>query len=201
MYYTNTVPDNSYGVTEYNAQTAPNHAHILQKLINEGDIKNQTETKFSTSQPTQLDLFEDKATINVYSRDDNGYRELSNFSIRPFTLIQKNGTTASFQSVEQAFQFAKVMFIANNADVAAKIWASNNSGEIKQLGRSVPMTAEQIAKWNRFSTDLMYRLMKASFMQNASAKQLLLSTGDAVLTHKNERGQEQDGGRFSKLLM
>jgi ribA/ribD-fused uncharacterized protein len=145
-------------------------------------------------------LFEDKATINVYSRDDNGYRELSNFSIRPFTLIQKNGTTASFKSVEQAFQFSKAMFIANNAEVAAKILASNNSGEIKQLGRSVPMTAEQIAKWNRLSTDLMYRLMKASFMQNASAKQLLLSTGDAVLTHKNERGQEQDGGRFSKLL-
>ena len=201
VYYTNTVPDNSYGVTEYNAQTAPNHAHILQKLINEGNIKNQTETKFSTSQPTQLDLFEDKATINVYSRDDNGYRELSNFSIRPFTLIQKNGTTASFKSVEQAFQFTKAMFIANNAEVATKIMFSNNSGEIKQLGRSVPMTAEQIAKWNRLSTDLMYRLMKASFMQNASAKQLLLSTGDAVLTHKNERGQEQDGGRFSKLLM
>ena len=42
MYYTNTVPDNSYGVTEYNAQTAPNHAHILQKLINEGNIQNQS---------------------------------------------------------------------------------------------------------------------------------------------------------------
>ena len=165
------------------------------------DVYTKTFGSKPVSQPTQLDLFEDKATINVYSRDDNGYRELSNFSIRPFTLMQKNGTTASFKSVEQAFQFTKAMFIANNAEVAAKILASNNSGEIKQLGRSVPMTAEQIAKWNRLSTDLMYRLMKASFMQNASAKQLLLSTGDAVLTHKNERGQEQDGGRFSKLLM
>ena len=38
-------------------------------------------------------------------------------------------------------------------------------------------------------------------MQNESAKQLLLSTGDAILTHKNERGVEQDKGRFSKLLM
>lgn len=194
VYYTNTVPDNSYGTTEYNAQTAPNHAHILQKLINEGNIQNQ-----SVANPSEL--AEEKATINIYSRDNNGYRELSNFSIRPFTLIQKNGTTASFKSVEQAFQFAKAMFIANNAEVAAKIMFSNNSGEIKQLGRSVPMTAEQIAKWNSLSTDLMYRLMKASFMQNASAKQLLLSTGDAILTHKNERGQEQDGGRFSKLLM
>jgi hypothetical protein len=52
VYYTNTVPDNSYGVTEYNAQTAPNHAHILQKLINEGNIQNQTKTKFSTSSET-----------------------------------------------------------------------------------------------------------------------------------------------------
>lgn len=153
------------------------------------------------SQPIQLDLFENKSTINVYSRDNNGYRELSNFSIRPFTLVQKNGTTASFKSVEQAFQFTKVMFIANNAEVATKIMFSNNSGEIKMLGRSVPMTAEQIAKWNQLSTGLMYRLMKASFMQNESAKELLLATGDAILTHKNERGQEQDGGRFSKLLM
>lgn len=165
------------------------------------DVYTKTFGSKPTSQPVQLDFIEDKATINVYSRDDNGYRELSNFSIRPFTLMQKNGTTASFKSVEQAFQFTKAMFIANNAEVATKIMFSNNSGEIKQLGRSVPMTAEQIAKWNRLSTDLMYRLMKASFMQNASAKQLLLSTGDAVLTHKNERGQEQDGGRFSKLLM
>lgn len=178
-------------------------AHINGRQFNETyEEKQYPESNDSnTATSSQPDLSEDKAAINVYSRDDNGYRELSNFSIRPFTLIQKNGTTASFKSVEQAFQFTKAMFIANNAEVATKIMFSNNSGEIKQLGRSVPMTAEQIAKWNRLSTDLMYRLMKASFMQNASAKQLLLSTGDAVLTHKNERGQEQDGGRFSKLLM
>lgn len=178
-------------------------AHINGRQFNETyEEKQYPESNDSnTAISSQPDPSEDKATINVYSRDDNGYRELSNFSIRPFTLMQKNGTTASFKSVEQAFQFTKAMFIANNAEVATKIMLSNNSGEIKQLGRSVPMTAEQIAKWNRLSTDLMYRLMKASFMQNASAKQLLLSTGDAVLTHKNERGQEQDGGRFSKLLM
>ena len=182
--------------------------HNLDKNLNyyneDGTLKDNPFTR--TSKPEEqgtpmTPTADDKSTINIHSRDDNGYRELSNFSIRPFTLIQKNGTTASFKSVEQAFQFAKAMFIANNENVAAKILASNNSGEIKQLGRSVPMTAEQIAKWNRLSTDLMYRLMKASFMQNASAKQLLLSTGDAVFTHKNERGQEQDGGRFSKLLM
>ena len=178
-------------------------AHINGRQFNETyEEKQYPESNDSNiAISSQPDPSEDKATINVYSRDDNGYRELSNFSIRPFTLMQKNGTTASFKSVEQAFQFTKAMFIANNAEVATKIMFSNNSGEIKQLGRSVPMTAEQIAKWNRLSTDLMYRLMKASFMQNASAKQLLLSTGDAVLTHKNERGQEQDGGRFSKLLM
>lgn len=41
VYYTETIPDNSYGTTIYNAITAPNHAHILQKLINEG-IKSNT---------------------------------------------------------------------------------------------------------------------------------------------------------------
>lgn len=196
VYYTNTVPDNSYGVAEYNAQTAPNHAHILQKLINEGNGSKPV------SQPVQLGSFEDKATINIYSRDDNGYRSLSNFTIRPFFMTNKNGTTTSFQSVEQAFQFTKAMFVKNK-DVATRIMMTHNSAEIKSLGsaKNLPMTSEQITSWNNLSTGLMYRLMKASFMQNESAKQLLLSTGDAVLTHKNESGQEQDGGRFSKLLM
>ena len=76
---------------------------------------------------------------------------------------------------------------------------STNSAEIKQLGAIVPMTAEQIQKWNQFSTGLMHRLMLQSFMQNESAKQLLLSTGDAKLTHQRN-GVEQDNGRFSKLL-
>lgn len=35
VYYTNKVPDNSYGRTTYDYNEAPNHAHILQKLINE----------------------------------------------------------------------------------------------------------------------------------------------------------------------
>lgn len=35
VYYTNTVPDNSYGRSTYDYYEAPNHAHILLKLINE----------------------------------------------------------------------------------------------------------------------------------------------------------------------
>lgn len=35
VYYTDKVPDNSYGRTTYDYNEAPNHAHILQKLINE----------------------------------------------------------------------------------------------------------------------------------------------------------------------
>ncbi|UVX35327.1 MAG: hypothetical protein [Bacteriophage sp.] len=29
----------------------------------------------------------------------------------------------------------------------------------------------------------------------------MLATGDAVITHKNAKGEEQDNGRFSRLLM
>lgn len=35
VYYTTQVPDNSYGEIFYNPETAPNHVHILQKLIQE----------------------------------------------------------------------------------------------------------------------------------------------------------------------
>ena len=107
-----------------------------------------------------------------------------------------------FKSVEQAFQFTKAMYYAKDQNIAYEILRPTISAwEIKQRGRTVSMNAEQIEKWNKVSTGLMYRLMKTSFMQNESAKELLLATGDAILTHKNERGQEQDGGRFSKLLM
>ena len=163
------------------------------------DVYTKTFGSKPTSQPIQLNLFEQTGTINVYSSDNNGYQSLSNFSIRPFTLKQKNGTTVSFQSVEQAFQFSKAMYFANNSSVATKIMFSTNSAEIKQLGTTVPMTAEQIQKWNQFSTGLMHRLMLQSFMQNESAKQLLLSTGDAKIAHQRN-GVEQDNGRFSKLL-
>ena len=41
VYYTDKVPDNSYGRATYDPVTAPNHAHILQKLINEAGSKSQ----------------------------------------------------------------------------------------------------------------------------------------------------------------
>ena len=36
VYYTNKIPDNSYGTNMYNSKTAPNHAHILLDMINNG---------------------------------------------------------------------------------------------------------------------------------------------------------------------
>ena len=186
----------------YTELNRPSHATVIGYLINNKQLLtgNNVSNQFIKS-AVQLDLFKDKSTINVYSRDDNGYKELSNFSERPFIMSQKNGTTVSFRSVEQAFQFTKVQYYANNPSVATNIMFSNNPAEIKRFGTTTPMTSEQIAKWDKVSTSLMYRLMLQSFMQNESAKQLLLSTGDAILTHKNERGVEQDKGRFSKLLM
>lgn len=38
VYYTEIIPDDSYGTDKYNAETAPNHAHILQKLIYDEDF-------------------------------------------------------------------------------------------------------------------------------------------------------------------
>ena len=168
------------------------------------DVYKKTFGEGAKKRAVQLDLFQhDTAAINVYSTDKNGYEQLSNFEVRPFSVKNNiTGETIEFKSVEQAFQFTKALYYAKNQEVAYNILRpTTNSWEIKNLGRTVPMTAEQIEKWNKVSTGLLYRLMKTSFIQNESAKQLLLSTGDAVLTHKNERGQEQDGGRFSKLLM
>jgi hypothetical protein len=48
IYYTEDIPDNSWGVSTYNYYTAPNHAYILQKLINEKSLNLSTEDREKT---------------------------------------------------------------------------------------------------------------------------------------------------------
>ena len=102
----------------------------------------------------------------------------------------KNKNT--YNSVEQAFQIAKIAFAFDGTDGAIdnataekiehSIKESTPSGA-KRLGRTIPMSKLAISNWDKFSSKIMKELIKASFEQNPQALQRLLATGNATLTH------------------
>lgn len=138
--------------------------------------------------------------INVYYGAGE-HPELSNFADRKFTITWANGTTQSFNSVEQAFQYTKIKYYGrdeNKDAVAQQIISATNPAQIKQLGRTD--TQLDVQRWDKVSREIMKRLVLQSFVQNESAKKLLLDTGNAILTHNNRFGVDADGGRFSSVL-
>jgi predicted NAD-dependent protein-ADP-ribosyltransferase YbiA (DUF1768 family) len=150
--------------------------------------------------------------VNIYAGTGDNV-ELSNFANRPFTYNEQR-----FSSVEQAFQYAKGDFYnvfeidpsstENPNDLQIKVNAhlknilnSKTGAEAKALGgKNIGVSFEKDF-WDTESSGIMKELMKASFEQNPEALRLLLATGNSELTHKNKAGVEQDGGRFSRLLM
>jgi predicted NAD-dependent protein-ADP-ribosyltransferase YbiA (DUF1768 family) len=124
-------------------------------------------------------------SINVYSKDKNGYEELSNLAVRPFTM---QGRT--FQSVEHAYQSLK-SGTGLEEDVYNKNW--NNGGLVARGTKGT----KTINNWN--TKTLMPAIMLRSFEQNPEATKLLLSTGTADLTHNVADKIWKD--KFPELLM
>nr|DAO36301.1 MAG TPA: NADAR protein [Bacteriophage sp.] len=67
-------------------------------------------------------------------------------------------------------------------------FANATGYEARTLGRSISSLDRQM--WDRDSEAILKETMKASFEQNPNAKQRLLDTGDAILTHKDKYGKE-----------
>ena len=61
------------------------------------------------------------------------------------------------------------------------------------------MSKLAISNWDEFSSQIMKELIKASFEQNSQALQRLLATGNATLTHTQDKGKW--GTEFPRLLM
>ena len=108
--------------------------------------------------------------------------ELSNLAHRPFTI---NGR--SYLSVEHAYQTLKGGVFD---DVTFRRYTRAG---VKIAGRNRPKTE------NGWNIELMRKLILISFGQNPEAQKALLATGDAVLTHKQDRGVWRDA--FPRLLM
>lgn len=159
--------------------------------------------------------------INIYAGTGEN-ADLSNFATRPFTFQRR-----TFTSVEQAFQIAKlealkaqlVFFGSAPAKTAASkidnlleaLKNSSTGAEAKKLGDTIITSRSQDVKdiidmffakggaWDKLSLKAMKMLIKASFEQNTQALQRLLATGNATLTHTQDKGKW--GTEFPRLLM
>lgn len=138
-----------------------------------------------------------ESEINVFhGTGDNPH--LSNLALRPFNL-KIRGVERRFQTVEGAFQASKLEFLSDPTDAEGLIreLTACTGTRARQLGRA--FRGLDTVAWDLVSEGLMYRLVFESFAQNPDARDGLLATGQARLTHRKQ-GVEQDAGRFSRVL-
>lgn len=146
-------------------------------------------------------------TVNIYAGTGEN-ADLSNFAIRPFTHHFNDGSAKEFQSVEQAFQYIKASEFADTRSndgntrpsgksIQAEIMDTTTGSQLRSLGRQIKNL--NVQAWDRSSSFVMKQLLKESFEQNPQALQILLSTGNATLTHVQDNSKW--GKEFPKLLM
>ena len=135
-------------------------------------------------------------TINIYA-GTNENAELSNFAERPYT----NGLGVEFRNVEAAFQYAKTNWAggesnADNDSIRMKLQTATGA-QAKALGRKIK--GLDTKAWDQNSESIMKNIIKESFEQNPQALAKLLGTGNATLTHTQDKGKW--GKLFPKILM
>lgn len=171
----------------------------------DSQVRNTIRNAFSS--PIQQDLFaseQPSGTINIYAGTGEN-ADLSNFAIRPFTISGDKPESSiriggNFQTVEGAFQAQKLVFSSMSDDEkeAVKKQLETASGsQAKSIGRKIKDL--NTVFWDKASSDIMRDLLLESFSQNPEALNKLLSTGDATLTHTQDKGKW--GTEFPKILM
>jgi|694.fasta_scaffold01841_4 predicted NAD-dependent protein-ADP-ribosyltransferase YbiA (DUF1768 family) len=146
--------------------------------------------------------------INIYAGTGEN-AELSNFANRPFkedgdlSELYKDitGNVLVFNTVEGAYQAYKIFYsekYSNEEKINLLNKFSKSTGsQAKQLGQTIE--GLEIKDWNNNNSEIMKALLKNSFEQNPTALQKLLATGNATLTHTQDKGKW--GTEFPRLLM
>ena len=142
--------------------------------------------------------------VNIFAGTGEN-AELSNFAKRPFT--NRHGFT--YNTVEGAFQAAKIAYTEvpgkyHDGNTETDAWhemeeklGKATGKEAKRLGRTIK--GLNTAEWNKNSSLEMKELIKRSFAQNPDALQELLATGNATLTHTQDKSKW--GKEFPRILM
>lgn len=138
--------------------------------------------------------------INIYA-GTNENADLSNFAKRPVTVDSPyNYGFATFETVEGAFQAAKLKYADINGETYMDFedrLSKASGAEARRIGKTIPKLNTE--KWDKASSSIMKEILKKSFEQNPQAAQRLLATGNATLTHTQDKGKW--GTEFPKLLM
>jgi predicted NAD-dependent protein-ADP-ribosyltransferase YbiA (DUF1768 family) len=170
-------------------------------------------TNLTTSEPDVIEEEPDtslytqditKAVLNIYA-GTNENANLSNFAKRPFTINYEGlDIVGQFNTVEGAFQALKAGYTskatveegAKNSAIVEKLRTATGA-QAKALGRQIKKL--DITDWDEDSSSIMKDLLTKSFEQNPEALQVLLNTGNSILTHTQDKGKW--GTEFPKLLM
>jgi len=156
--------------------------------------------------------------INIYAGTGEN-ADLSNFANRPFkatddtqiggAYIDATGKDITFKTVEGYYQASKLIYSTSSEYWTEKMdlknkgiklieqFASATGTQAKSLGRTIKDL--DIKEWDDISSGIMYNGIKSSFEENPNALVKLLATGNAELTHTQDKGKW--GTEFPKLLM
>ena len=145
-------------------------------------------------------------TINIYAGTGEN-AELSNFAERSFEdKGEWQGLT--FKTVEGAFQAAKMQYTSSSSlfneiglskkgDALLDKLQEADGATAKKLGRTID--GLNTIEWDKNSSKVMKNLLLESFKQNPTALETLLATGNATLTHTQDKTKW--GKEFPRLLM
>lgn len=197
IYYTTRIPDGSYGRDTYDYYEAPNHAHILLKLINERkpkDTKSGIINKILRLAPEGFDKFnsvEQLFQLIKFEALKQYIRE------QAYGMYNLSGVDIAKGATDEA---AAIKSLLNGIkDKQRRIFDSTGSKitsisheRLPDIGSMVQSFFEN--RWNEggpenvlssTAYDIMREIMLQSFLQNIGAAKLLLSTEDTELTHEN----------------
>lgn len=134
--------------------------------------------------------------MNIYAGTKEN-AELSNFANRPFTL----GDDTTYPTVEHAYQLEKLQYskayTEDQIDAIVEDMNKKSAAEVKAFSRTIK--GLDTKRWDEDASRIMKLLIKSSFEQNPDALAKLLATGNATLTHTQDKGKW--GTEFPRLLM
>lgn len=199
------IIQNGYNDDYRDSYKATNDALIKLRLWKKANPNGQQKQAQTSSQKENKGLPTKNDTINIYA-GTNENADLSNFAERPVTITNvgedASGPIAgNFRTVEGAFQAQKLGYTNNYTEQEEKVIVSRfekaTGSGARKIGRSIVGLNRKA--WDNVSSGLMKNILFDSFQQNPQALQRLLATGNATLTHIQDRGKW--GREFPKLLM